>query len=267
MKSKIVVLLFFTLCLTFTTTFATDPLTQALKEQRAADKRAVASQKRVEKLDDESRLMLEEYRLVNQELDRLKPQNDQRQRLVSAQNAELEQIAEELKSLEDTQRDIEPLMDQMLDVLVRFVALDTPFLPEERRVRIAGLQELSERADADLPEKYRRLLEAYQVESEYGRTIEAYRGELEAEGKSRLVEFLRLGRVALYYLTLDGAEAGIWDARQANWLVLPSSFNSDIERAMRIARKQLPPDLMPLPLFAPGETRPAQVSFSAGAEQ
>lgn len=267
MKSKKELLLFFTLCITFTKIVAADPLTQALKEQQAADKGAIASQERVEKLDDESRQMLDEYRLVSQELDRLKSQNEQRQRLVSAQSAELEQIAEELQTLEDTQRDIEPLMEQMLDVLVRFVALDTPFLPQERQVRIAGLQELSQRVDGSLPEKYRRLLEAYQIESEYGRTIEAYRGELEAEAESRLVEFLRLGRVALYYLTLDGAEAGIWDARQGNWQVLPSTYNSDIERAIRIARKQLPPDLMPLPLFAPDESTPAKLSMNAGEGQ
>ena len=226
-----------------------DPLARAISEQRAADSKAIASQKRVEALDDEAREMLEAYRQVNQELERLQQQNAHQQRLVTAQAEELRQISRELETLEATRRDIEPLMTQMLQVLERFIALDTPFLAQERKARLAGMQDLLGSTDDSLPDKYRRLLEAYQIEAEYGRSIEAYQAELPGDADGRMVEFLRLGRVALYYLTLDGREAGIWDVTGRRWVVLDPAFNQDIARAMRIARKQLPPDLMPLPLF------------------
>lgn len=229
-----------------------DSLTQALKEQQAADSQAIASQQRIEQLDDDSRRMLEEYRQVIQELEVLKPRNRQRERLVTAQREELNRIQQQLESLESTQREIDPLMARMLGVLQRFVKLDTPFLPEERQARISELSRMMQSMEATQPEKYRRLLEAYQVESEYGRTIEAYRGELEQSDKRRLVEFLRLGRVALYYLTLDGAEAGVWNPRRSEWTPLDPIHNREIAQAIRIAKKQLPPDLMPLPLFGPG---------------
>ena len=68
-------------------------------------------------------------------------------------------------------------MLKMIEVMSLFVELDLPFLPEERQTRIIQLQTLMERADVTLAEKYRRILEAYQVETEYGRTIEAYKGD------------------------------------------------------------------------------------------
>ncbi|MGQ0591205.1 MAG: DUF3450 domain-containing protein, partial [Gammaproteobacteria bacterium] len=150
-----------------------------------------------------------------------------------------------------TQRDILPLMLRMLEVVVQFVTLDTPFLEQERTKRLDDLKAMKDRSDTTLAEKYRRLMEAYQIETEYGRTIEAYRGDLESGDKSRAVDFLRFGRVGLYYLTLDRREAGYWDNGARAWVVLPGEYRIDIERGLRIARKQAAPDLLKVPVPAP----------------
>ncbi|MGH8472935.1 MAG: DUF3450 domain-containing protein, partial [Gammaproteobacteria bacterium] len=157
----------------------------------------------------------------------------------------------QLADIEVTQRNITPLMLRMLEVLIRFVALDTPFLEEERTQRVEELRALMDRSDVTLAEKYRRLLEAYQVETEYGRNIEAYRGDLKGGAQTRAVDFLRFGRLGLYYLTLDRHEAGYWDQEARRWVVLASHYRNDIERGLRIARKQAAPDLLRLPISAP----------------
>ena len=106
-----------------------------------------------------------------------------------------------------------------------------------------------ERADVSLAEKYRRVLEAYQVETEYGRTIEAYQDDLILEDETRTVNFLRIGRVGLYYLTLDGQEAGAWNE---GWQSLDDSYRQAIDKGLKVAKKQLPPDLLVLPLKTAG---------------
>jgi hypothetical protein len=107
-----------------------------------------------------------------------------------------------------------------------------------------------ERADVTISEKYRRILEAYQVETEYGRTIEAYQGDMTMADNTRTVDFLRIGRVSLYYLTLDGQEVGMWDKKSKQWIQLDNSYRQSVDQALKVASKQLPPDLLVLPVNA-----------------
>ena len=95
------------------------------------------------------------------------------------------------------------MLQQMFDELVQFVANDVPFFKEERDQRIERLRELVSRVDATPSEKFRRLLEAYQIEMEYGRTMSAYRQTL-ADGRE--ADMVRLGRVTLLYRTVEGGE-------------------------------------------------------------
>jgi hypothetical protein len=138
----------------------------------------------------------------------------------------------------------------MIEALENFVQLDLPFLPDERSRRIADLRELMIRADVTDSERYRRIAEAYQIENEYGRTIEAYQGELDLDGQKRQVDFLRVGRIAFLYQTLDGAKTGVWDHRSQAWTEASAS-RGDVRKGLRIARKQTAPDLLKLPVPSP----------------
>lgn len=221
-------------------------LEHAIETQVKTDIAAQQSQQHIDNLSDEADQMLMEYREILRQTDSLRAYNDQLNKLVISQKEELESIGLQLRNIETTQRDIVPLMLKMIDTMVQFVELDVPFLPEERQQRVQALQTLMERADVTLAEKYRRILEAYQVETEYGRTIEAYQGDLTTDESTRTVDFLRIGRVSLYYLTLDGLEAGIWDKQ--GWKKLDDNYRQNISTGLKVARKQLPPDLLVLPV-------------------
>lgn len=227
-------------------------LDQAIDEQVATDSAAQRSQQQIDNLDDETREMLNEYRAVMRQTQSLQAYNNQLDQLVSSQQQELESIDLQLANIDTTQRDILPMMIKMIDVLEQFVELDLPFLPEERSQRISQLKELMDRSDVNLSEKYRRILEAYQVETEYGRTIEAYQGEIEVDGNNRSVDFLRIGRVNLYYLSLDERDAGVWDQAEQRWETLDRSHNKAISEGLKVARKQLPPNLLVLPVKTAG---------------
>ena len=137
---------------------------------------------------------------------------------------------------------------RLIDGLEQFVALDVPFLPEERANRVADLRAMMDRADVAASEKFRRVMEAYQVEMDYGRTMEAYSGIHTINGQERDVEFLRLGRTALIYQTRDASMQGVWNKQTRQWEELDSSYRTQITKGLRMAKKQLAPDLLMLPV-------------------
>lgn len=226
-------------------------LDQAVDQQVQTDTAAQRTQQQIDNLDDETRELLAEYRSVLNQKESLAAYNSQLEQLVSSQQEELLSVEAQLANIDTTQRDIVPLMIKMVDVIEQFVELDSPFLPEERNSRVEQLKTMMNRADVTLSEKFRRILEAYQVETEYGRTLEAYQGELVAGDSNRTVDFLRVGRVGLYYLTLDQREAGMWDQELKSWQQLPRESIQSVVQGLKVARKQLPPDLLTLPVRTP----------------
>jgi hypothetical protein len=172
---------------------------------------------------------------------------------VQSQVEDIASIERQLAEVETTAREVVPLTLKMLDTLANFVDLDVPFLIEERRKRVKTLQDLMSRADVSLSEKYRRVVEAYQIEMEYGRTLEAYDGQIGEGEDARTVQFLRLGRVALLYQTLDGSETGYWDADARDWVV-DDDYRRAFEEAVGVAKKQTAPDLIRVPVHAPKES-------------
>ena len=163
-------------------------------------------------------------------------------------------IETQLLQIETTNREVQPLMQRMVNTLERFVGLDVPFVLEERTQRVKTLQEIMPRADVTISEKYRRIIEAYQIELEYGRTLDTYEGLIGSGADARTVSFVRLGRVALMYQSLDGKETAYWDAKNKSWVV-DNSYAEAVAEARRVARKDGPPELLTVPVPAPQEVR------------
>ena len=90
---------------------------------------------------------------------------------------------------------------------------------------------------------------------DYGRTLDAYDGKLGTEDGARTVQFVRLGRVALMYQTLDGDETGYWDAEKKAWVVDPD-YTRDVNERSSVAKKEGAPDLVMVPVPAPVEVKP-----------
>lgn len=233
------------------TAAAQEQLQDAISAQSQSLQTSVDVQHRVNALDDETREMLNEYRQTMSQVTDLVAYNEQLERLVATQRVELADFERQFQEIEVTKRRILPLIVRMIEVLDEFVAIDIPFLETERALRIQELKNLMERPEVPTSEKYRRTAEAYQIELEYGHTIEAYEGEMVVDGEARTVNFLRYGRLRLYYMTLDGLEIGYWDNEQDRWVQLGDEYRQSLDRAIRIARKQLPPDLTRLPVPAP----------------
>lgn len=221
-----------------------ETLSASEKAIASADAAGRASQKKVEGLDDESQRLLNEYRQLKAETDQLRLYNEQMSRIVANQEQELSSLDRQISEIERTEQGVLPLMLRMLDNLESFVELDTPFLPNERESRVALLKDTMSRADVTTSEKFRRVLEAYQVEVDYGRNIEAYRGQL----NNVAYNFLRIGRVALYRLSNDGTEAWIWDRNTRDWNTLDAAYLQDLRKALKVAQQTAAPELLTLPM-------------------
>jgi Protein of unknown function (DUF3450) len=219
-----------------------------INEQVKTEEAARASQKRVEQLDEETTKMLADYRQMLAEATSLKSYNEQLATQVSSQEQQIQEMTQQLGQIETTSREVLPMMDKMLSTLDQFVKLDVPFLIEERSNRVAQLKDMMTRADVSTSEKYRRIVEAYQIEMEYGRTIEAYQGKV----GDKTVDFLRAGRVSLMYQTLDGKETGYWDTDAKSWKQ-DGEYEHAIKAGLRVAKKQAAPDFITVAIRAPKE--------------
>ncbi|WP_396586555.1 DUF3450 domain-containing protein [Bermanella sp. R86510] len=224
---------------------AQDQLDNAIKQTVDNQKNNQRSQEKIDKLYEQDRNALMEYRAVQSEAEQLTVYNNQLRQIIQNQESDLLSLSKQINNIARTQEGIMPLMQRMIDGLAEFIALDIPFLKHEREQRISNLRTLLVSADVTVSEKFRRVLEAYQIELEYGRTIEAYRAVNEND---ITVDFLRLGRNALYQLDLNGANPKQWLVGEQKWKVLDSGFSRQIQKGIRIARQQAAPELLTLPL-------------------
>ena len=213
------------------------------------------AQLRVDEITEETRDLLNDYKTVMKEVEGLRIYNAQLERQIANQESEMTDLNESIDKVTLVERQVSPLMLRMIDGLEQFISLDVPFLVEERMGRVDRLHEIVDRADVEVSEKFSQVLNAYQIENEYGRTMEAYTDELELGGQSLVVDFLRVGRVALVYQTTDGERSGVWNHAEGRWQELDASYNSGVRNGIRIARQQAAVDLITLPIPGPEDAR------------
>jgi len=236
--------------MTYTGAVHAATLEDAVEQGVERVEKAQASQQTIDSIDKDIRATERDYRALMKEIEGLNVYIAQLDRQLDAQAQEMANIDKSMAEAALVERQITPLMLRMIDAINQFVAADVPFLKEERTKRVQKLNDLMGRSDVTAAEKYRKVMEAYQAEIEYGRTIESYRGEL-AGATAREVDFLRIGRVALIYQSLDGQELGIWNTTSKSWEALDPAYKSKVMAGIRIAREQSAPDLIKVPVAAP----------------
>ena len=228
-----------------------DSLNPIFEEARQINQFAQASQEQVNDLASEASRLLREYQTVLREIESLEAYNAQQRAVVRDQEQQISETQSSINEVVSIRREITPLMLRMIEALEQFVELDVPFLLEQRRERVQNLKEFMDASDISSAEKFRLVLEAYQVEAEFGRTIETYRSSVNVDGQDRQVNLLRIGRVVLAYRTLDGERQGFWNKRTEQWEPLGPEFGAAIERAMRYANDQAAPNMYLLPVPGP----------------
>ncbi|WOI53620.1 DUF3450 domain-containing protein [Parvularcula sp. LCG005] len=230
----------------------------ALNESTAAVEEGARSQQRINELDDQASELLGDYRAALKQRDVLRRFNASRAREVENQLAQIRGLEEDVENIEGLQRAVLPLLEEMLGQLEAFVAADIPFLSQERNDRIARLQEVMTDSTQTAASRYNLIMEAYQIENEYGRTMDSYKGVVDNDGQELTVEFLRIGRLALIYKSADDSILRIYNKDTGQFENLDKSFMQEVRRGIRMANEQTPPDLLQIPVRAPEVTAAAQ---------
>ncbi len=215
-------------------------------EQTAKD--TAASQQRIDQLDDQTAALLNDYRANLKQLEAARRYNASLNRNIEAQNREISRLREDIENVEGLQRATQPLMEDMIARFGDVVGADLPFLVEERAARAARLQGVLDNPSMSAAQKYRLIVEAYQIENEYGRTINAYAGTI-GEGENALTgEFLQVGRIALIFKTPDDSVLRIYDTAQGDFVNLDRSYLPDVKFGLRMAKEQTAPDVFFVPV-------------------
>ena len=225
-------------------------LSQILGTQTERTLIAQESQVRVDKVVTQTRSMEDQYRATLKEIDGLLIYNKLLELQIENQERVKVDLEQSIANVAIVNRQIVPVMTRMIDSLDQFIVLDVPFLNKERTDRVNGLKELMSRQDVTVAEKFRKVTEAYQIENDYGRTIETYKDTLEVDGAFLELDFLRIGRIALMYQSVDGKRSGVWNQDTQSWDDASDQRNQ-IKLGLSIAKKQVAPDLVILPVDSP----------------
>lgn len=221
---------------------------KALTIQSHTHKASSASQKEIDKSDQRIQLLKAEIEQLESDVKNLEVYRNHLTALVANQEQEMTSLHDQVEEIKTTRQGIVPLMYYMLDGLKHFVEQDIPLKSHQRAERISKLEALMTRADVSDAEKYRLILEAYQIEVEYGNKLGVYNSQILDGDTPREVEALHLGRVALIARSLDGQRYWYWQQSEKQWQTVQSEWHNDIETAFDVASKRIAAQMVTLPV-------------------
>ena len=224
------------------------PLLDVAEER--ADQEQV-SQTKIDSMDDDTSLIVNEYITVSKQIEGLRVYNAQMRKQIDRQEERLKEIDKTMKEAQVMQRQIPPFTRRMLAGIEKSIELDMPFHLAERKERIAFAKAAIDNPTVSSAEGLRQVLETFNVEMEYGRKLDNYKDTIDIEGQPREVNVLRVGRLSLVYQSSDGSLTGAWDNKEREWVELDNSYRNPTKKGLRIANRLATVSMLELPIPNP----------------
>jgi hypothetical protein len=158
------------------------PLLDVAGDRQKAEK---ASQAKIDQMDEQTSVIISEYKTVSKQIEGLRVYNAQMRFQIQRQEDRLKEIDKTLKEAQIMQRQIPPFTRRMLAGVETSIELDMPFHLAERKERIAFAKAALDNPTVSPAEGLRQVLEAFNVEAEYGRKIDAYKDSIVIDGELR----------------------------------------------------------------------------------
>ena len=218
-------------------------------EERAKSEQV--SQIKIDSMDDDTSLIVNEYKTVSKQIEGLRVYNAQMRKQIERQEERLKEIDKTMKEAQIMQRQIPPFTRRMLAGIEKSIELDMPFHLAERKERIAFAKAAIDNPTVSSAEGLRQVLETFNVEMEYGRKLDNYKDTINIEGQPREVNVLRIGRLSLVYQSSDESLTGAWDNKKQEWVALDNSYRNPTKKGLRIANRLATVDMLELPIPNP----------------
>jgi uncharacterized coiled-coil protein SlyX len=205
------------------------------------------AQLKIDRIADQTDGLLQEFKQVNKQIESLRVYNAQLERQVASQKQMMSELETSIANATVIERGVSPLMLNMIDGLEDFINLDLPFKQEQRLRAVSDLSANVDSARFSAAEKFRQILEVYDIESEYSQSIETYRDmiDINANGSEIEVDVLRVGRVVLAYQTKDKAQTGAWNKESESWETLGTEYRRPIDQKIKAQ------DVIEMPITTP----------------
>ena len=166
-------------------------------------------------------------------------------------NRNIDNLREKKLQARKVREGLEPyLEDVAVDGLETFIASDLPFYTEEREMRVVQLRNVMNDPHNTLAEKLRKVVEALEIEARFGQEVSATDETLVLNGVETDVIILRVGRLVMFYQSLDGKSVGWWNVQEKRWEPISDDFTRDIRRCLAMARGERTIELIQLPVGA-----------------
>lgn len=250
-RLKLITLLFsgLLLWLAFHTPAAADEVTNRIeKPVRDAITTRQETQQEQEQWRAERERLLARYEALEQTIAQLEIRKTALQQSNEEAGRRIAAKQKQLTDIEQIGTGIAPLVEEVIRHLETLVTSGMPFLQSERRMRIDRLEQLAADPEIAVSEKFRKVMEALMIEAEFGNTIEVYQETIAVNDQEMLTHIFRLGRMSLFYQTLDKNHCGVFNVATSHWESLPDAYNAAIETAIEIGAKRQPVELLSLPL-------------------
>jgi hypothetical protein len=224
-------------------------LDTALQVARQSTQAGAAAQSQVNDLADAANDAERQYLALQEQIESQRVYLEQQRVFLRSQENELAALRSQLERVGSIERDLTPMLLEMYIGLEAFINQDLPYQLGERQDRLGRIEEALGDSQISPSEKYRLMINAFEIESAAGRSLRAYSQEVEVNGVPELAEILQIGRVAM--IRDIGGNMEIMTKDNPTWRPVPGSMAADVQRAFRIAKELTTPSVFAAPLPGP----------------
>jgi hypothetical protein len=217
------------------------PVTEAIEIRQATQKAEV-------RWREERQQMADVYDRLQEDRVRLEARRQAMEETLTAARARVAAKQAQIEAIARITDQVAPFLEEQYRRLARRIDCDLPFLTAERRRRLENLKTLLDDPGVAVSEKLRKVFEALLVEAEYGNTIEVYQENITVGDRATLANIFRLGRVGLYFQSLDRQACGFYNVAESAWQPLDAGANRTLQTAIDIGTKRRPVEILNMPL-------------------